>query len=529
MIVGKILLDHPLSYALTATADVPVVIDEDYHSIKDDIPLVSVYTIGNIIVRGMLIPVEFMTEEICATDDFKEYEKVCVRVDVLVNQLQLVISTQGMHRSAPRSHRTPTISTTSPQGKKRKQTAGESIIKEYFVKNSKKARNLELKQRHLQNIVMTSNTQYPSRKISRVYAFKFMMDDPNITMEEYVKLQAEKGQRHRRAFNWKTTTYVQSVSAVQLVSTASIVVNTVNDAKSSMEDIEKRFGSNKETKKVQKTLLKQQYENFTGSSSKSLDQIHDRLQKLISQLEILDLEDQSLDDLFNNLKIYKAESNSPQLDNDDLKQIDADDLEEMDLKWQMAMLTMRARRFLQMTGRNLEANGTTSIEFDMSKVESYNDHRRGYFAKECSVMVLVDMIRAFRQMKNQQIMPSWYLPPQVQQVLQVLTVRPNGKLIHNSIINDPYVRRMIPKPEVDDQGIQTILLGLPEDIYAAVDTCETAQEIWLRVQQMMKGHDIGIQEKKAKLFNEWERFTSTKGELIESYYHRFLKLMNDLK
>nr|GEV82504.1 Gag-Pol polyprotein [Tanacetum cinerariifolium] len=59
--------------------------------------------------------------------------------------------------------------------------------------------------------------------------------------------------------------------------------------------------------------------------------------------------------------------------------------------------------------------------------------------------------------------------------------------------------------EADDQAIQTILLGLSEDIYAAVDSCETAQEIWLRVQQLMKGSDIGIQEKKAKLFNEWER------------------------
>nr|GEY92164.1 reverse transcriptase [Tanacetum cinerariifolium] len=59
--------------------------------------------------------------------------------------------------------------------------------------------------------------------------------------------------------------------------------------------------------------------------------------------------------------------------------------------------------------------------------------------------------------------------------------------------------------------------------------CETAQEIWLRVQQMMKGSDIGIQEKKAKLFNEWERFTFNEGESIESYYHRFLKLINDLK
>nr|GEV76656.1 hypothetical protein [Tanacetum cinerariifolium] len=136
--------------------------------------------------------------------------------------------------------------------------------------------------------------------------------------------------------------------------------------------------------------------------------------------------------------------------------------------------------------------------------------------------------------------------------------RPNRKLIYNSIINGPYVRRVIREPsdqnrevlvnetfhehlddeltekeikqvEADDQAIQTILLGLPENIYAAVDSCETAQEIWLRVQQMMKGSNIGIQEKKAKLFNEWEMFTSTDGESIESYYHCFSKLMNDLK
>nr|GFA22256.1 hypothetical protein [Tanacetum cinerariifolium] len=68
--------------------------------------------------------------------------------------------------------------------------------------------------------------------------------------------------------------------------------------------------------------------------------------------------------------------------NEDLKQIDADDLEEIDLKWQMAMLTMKAMRFIQRTGRNLGANGTTSIGFDMSKV-CYNCHRRGYFSREC--------------------------------------------------------------------------------------------------------------------------------------------------
>nr|GEX39530.1 hypothetical protein [Tanacetum cinerariifolium] len=229
--------------------------------------------------------------------------------------------------------------------------------------------------------------------------------------------------------------------------------NSHKDAKTLMEAIEKRFRGNTETKKVQKTLLKQQYENFTGSNSKSLDQIHDRLQKLVSQLEIhrrnmADLEEQSLDDLFNSLKIYKAKvkhssstgtitqnlafvsssntdsttnsvsaaasvsvvcakmpvsslpnvdslSNaviysffssqytSPQLDNEDFKQIDVDDLEEMDLQWQMAMLTIRARRFLQKTGKNLGANGPTSMGFDMSKVECYNCHRKGHFARDC--------------------------------------------------------------------------------------------------------------------------------------------------
>nr|GEV87306.1 ribonuclease H-like domain-containing protein [Tanacetum cinerariifolium] len=69
---------------------------------------------------------------------------------------------------------------------------------------------------------------------------------------------------------------------------------------------------------------------------------------------------------------------------------------------------------------------------------------------------------------------------------------------------DELTEKELKQIEADDQAIQTILLGLHQDIYAAVDSCETAQEIWLRVQQMMKGSDIGIQEKKAKLFNEWE-------------------------
>nr|GFC20101.1 ribonuclease H-like domain-containing protein [Tanacetum cinerariifolium] len=61
-----------------------------------------------------------------------------------------------------------------------------------------------------------------------------------------------------------------------------IKFNSYKNAKSLMGAIEKRFGGNKESKKVQKTLLKQQYENFNGTSSEGLDQIYDRLQKLIS-------------------------------------------------------------------------------------------------------------------------------------------------------------------------------------------------------------------------------------------------------
>ncbi|GKA87586.1 ribonuclease H-like domain-containing protein [Tanacetum coccineum] len=80
---------------------------------------------------------------------------------------------------------------------------------------------------------------------------------------------------------------------------------------------------------------------------------------------------------------FANQSNSPQLDNEDLEQIDTDDLEEMDLKWQMAMLTIRARRFIKKTGRKLDVNGKETIGFDKTNVECYNCHRRGHFARKC--------------------------------------------------------------------------------------------------------------------------------------------------
>ncbi|GKA94393.1 ribonuclease H-like domain-containing protein, partial [Tanacetum coccineum] len=84
--------------------------------------------------------------------------------------------------------------------------------------------------------------------------------------------------------------------------------------------------------------------------------------------------------------LFVSQPNSPHLDNEDLQQINPDDLEEMDLRWQMAMLTMRARRFLKNTGRKLTVNGTKTIGFDKSKVECYNCHKRGHFARECRAL-----------------------------------------------------------------------------------------------------------------------------------------------
>ncbi|GJV10284.1 ribonuclease H-like domain-containing protein [Tanacetum coccineum] len=82
---------------------------------------------------------------------------------------------------------------------------------------------------------------------------------------------------------------------------------------------------------------------------------------------------------------FASQPSSPQLVNEDLQQLHPDELEEMDLRWQMAMLTMRARRFLKNTRRKVTINGNETIGFDKSKVECYNCHKRRHFAKECRV------------------------------------------------------------------------------------------------------------------------------------------------
>ncbi|GJX36665.1 hypothetical protein Tco_0248222 [Tanacetum coccineum] len=91
--------------------NIPKRIDEDYHSIKDDVPLVSVYTTGNVSARGMLIP------------------------DVLTKRL----GDHRTNRNTPRAHRSPTVYANPIENKKRKQTAGESSSLRKIIKKKKQS------------------------------------------------------------------------------------------------------------------------------------------------------------------------------------------------------------------------------------------------------------------------------------------------------------------------------------------------------------------------------------------------------
>ncbi|GJU54261.1 ribonuclease H-like domain-containing protein, partial [Tanacetum coccineum] len=180
--------------------------------------------------------------------------------------------------------------------------------------------------------------------------------------QEYESTTAEEKQDMRNEMKARGTLLMALPNKDQLK------FHSYKDAKLPMEAIEKRYRGNKESKKVQRTLLKQQYENFSGSSSETMDQTFNRLQKIIFQLEI---QDNTAYDL-----------NSPQLAQEDLEQIDPDDLEEMDLQWEMAMLKIRARRFYKRTGRKMNVNGQ-KVRFDKTKVECYNCHKHGHFARKC--------------------------------------------------------------------------------------------------------------------------------------------------
>ncbi|GJS43035.1 ribonuclease H-like domain-containing protein [Tanacetum coccineum] len=80
---------------------------------------------------------------------------------------------------------------------------------------------------------------------------------------------------------------------------------------------------------------------------------------------------------------FANQSSGPQLDHEDLEQLDEFDLEEMDLKWQVAMISMRLKKFYKKTGRRLQFDAKEPVGFDKTKVECFNCHKTGHFAREC--------------------------------------------------------------------------------------------------------------------------------------------------
>ncbi|GKF79976.1 ribonuclease H-like domain-containing protein [Tanacetum coccineum] len=73
------------------------------------------------------------------------------------------------------------------------------------------------------------------------------------------------------------------------------------------------------------------------------------------------------------------------MDHEDLEQLDEYDLEEMDLKWQVSMISMRMKKFYKKTGRKLQFDAKEPVGFDKTKVECYNCHKTGHFARECRI------------------------------------------------------------------------------------------------------------------------------------------------
>ncbi|GJX74050.1 ribonuclease H-like domain-containing protein [Tanacetum coccineum] len=185
----------------------------------------------------------------------------------------------------------------------------------------------------------------------------------------------------------------------------------MTDAKEMWETIKSRFGGNDESKKMQKYILKQQFEDFSVLNSEGLHKGYDRFQSLLSQLEIpgacvstKDANQKFLRFFESNVKGSTASSSSMQnvafvsentsstndvstpygvSNSTDLEQLDEFDLEKMDLKWQVAMISMRMKKFYKKTGRKLQFDAKEPVGFDKTKVECYNCHKTGHFAREC--------------------------------------------------------------------------------------------------------------------------------------------------
>nr|GEZ26964.1 hypothetical protein [Tanacetum cinerariifolium] len=169
----------------------------------------------------------------------------------------------------------------------------------------------------------------------------------------------------------------------------------------------KTFGGNKATKKRKKNILKQQYGNVKAEGSETLEQTFNRLQ--VINLAFISSSKHNNGDEDDNIACVPtasttvptasasvatisqdtasayiaSQSSDSQIKFEDINQIDEDNMEEMDMKWSMALLSMRADKFWKKTGKKISIQGSDVAGFDKSKVECFNCHKMGHFAREC--------------------------------------------------------------------------------------------------------------------------------------------------
>ncbi|GJR29431.1 ribonuclease H-like domain-containing protein [Tanacetum coccineum] len=198
------------------------------------------------------------------------------------------------------------------------------------------------------------------------------------------------------------------------------------NAKTLWTAIKARFGGNDASKKMQKNLLKQQFETFSIGSREELDSAYERCHehelKGVFQLKthkillLCPMKSKAVFETKVMLKpahiqriILKAASSTVQTapnfasysneiicsffaqqasmptthDDEDLLQIDEDAMEEIDIRWQVAMITARIRKFMRKTGRPIDLKPKNGITFDKSKIECFNCQKLGHFAREC--------------------------------------------------------------------------------------------------------------------------------------------------
>ncbi|GJR46388.1 putative ribonuclease H-like domain-containing protein [Tanacetum coccineum] len=159
----------------------------------------------------------------------------------------------------------------------------------------------------------------------------------------------------------KNDVKARSILMMALPNEHQLTFNQYKDAKTLFEAIQSRFGGNDATKKNQKTLLKQML----------LKNVHVHVNTANVHVSTA-----------NTANVHVSTAST--LDNSaSLKQIHEDDLEVMDLKFQLALLSMRARRYFQKTGKKITINGSDTAGYDKTKVECFNCHKLRHFAMEC--------------------------------------------------------------------------------------------------------------------------------------------------